>query len=379
MPLVLDMAPMTDFDPDRAAAELLHHADDDFEAGRPIGPPIVPASLYVLPGDPAGPYQYGRWANPTWDATEHALATLEDAPVVTFPSGMAAIASILCSLARSGQRVMIPSDGYYTTRLLADQYLRPNGVVVEECPTVSMAEADLTGFDLMFIETPSNPTLQICDLRAVAERAAAAGVITVADNTTMTPLGQRPLDHGIDLVVSSDTKAVNGHSDVLFGHVAGRDPELLERIRQWRTVTGAVTGHFESWLVHRGLETLELRFSRMCDSAEVIAERLVGRRAVRSVNHPSLESHPQHELAGRQMHRNGLLLGVEFADAATADAFARQAEFVVPATSFGGTHTIADRRARWGDVVPDGYVRLSVGCEPTEPLWAAIEAALDTL
>ncbi|MDH3300182.1 MAG: cystathionine gamma-lyase [Acidimicrobiia bacterium] len=370
---------MTDFDPDRAAADLLHHADRDHASGRPLGPPIVPASLYVLPGEPAGPYQYGRWTNPTWDATEHALATLEGAPVVSFPSGMAAIASVLCSLVRSGQRVLLPSDGYYTTRLLADQYLRPNGVIVEECPTVAMAEVDLTGFDLVFVETPSNPTLQLCDLSALAERATEAGAVTVADNTTMTPLGQRPLDHGIDLIVSSDTKAVNGHSDVLFGHVAGRNPELLERVKQWRTVSGAIPGHFESWLVHRGLETLELRFNRMCDSAEVIAGRLVGHRAIRSVNHPGLAFHPQHALARRQMYRHGLLVGIEFADAAVANTFAEQTRLVTPATSFGGTHTIADRRARWGDQVPEGYVRLSVGCEPTEPLWAAINQTLDAL
>lgn len=370
---------MTEFDPDRAAAELLHHAEDDLEAGRPLRPPIVPASLYVLPGEPSGPYQYGRWTNPTWDATEEALATLEDAPVVSFPSGMAAIASVLCSFVRTGQRVLLPSDGYYTTRLLAEQYLKPNGVIVEHCPTVAMAEANLTGFDLVFVETPSNPTLQLCDLNILATRARAAGAVTVADNTTMTPLGQRPMDMGIDVVVSSDTKAVNGHSDVLFGHVASRNPQLLEPVTQWRTVAGAIPGHFEAWLVHRGLETLELRFGRMCDSAEVLAARLVDHPAVHSVNHPSLSSHPQHELATRQLQRHGILVGLEFADAATADAFSDKARFVVPATSFGGTHTIADRRARWGDQVPEGYVRLSVGCEPTEQLWTAIEQALDAL
>lgn len=370
---------MTEFDPERAAAELLHHADRDLVAGRPIGPPIVPASLYTLPGEPAGPYQYGRWSNPTWDATEHALATLEDAPVVTFPSGMAAIAAVLCSTVRSGKRIMIPSDGYYTTRLLAEEYLRPNGVTVEECLTVEMTSAELDGFDLVFVETPSNPTLQLCDLEALSERARAAGALTVADNTTMTPFGQRPMDHGVDVIVCSDTKAVNGHSDVLFGHVATRNEELVERFTQWRTVIGAIPGHFESWLVHRGLETLELRFSRMCDSADVIASRLTDHPLVVSVTHPGLESHPDHELARRQLHRNGFLVGLEFTDAGTADAFADSARFVVPATSFGGTHTIADRRARWGDDVPDGYVRLSVGCEPTEQLWTAIEQALDGL
>ena len=370
---------MTEFDPDRAAAHLLHHAHDELTVGQPLRPPIVPASLYVLPGEPSGPYQYGRWSNPTWTATEHALSTLEDAPTVSFPSGMAAISAVLCALVTSGRRILLPSDGYYTTRLLAEQYLRPNGVAVDECPTAQLNEVDLAGYDLVFVETPSNPTLQLCDLTALAERARSSGAITVADNTTMTPLGQRPLDHGIDVVVSSDTKAVNGHSDVLFGHVSTRDSELLDRVTQWRTVVGAIPGQVESWLVHRGLETLELRFNRMCDSAEVIASRLVGQRAVCGVNHPSLESHPQHDLARRQLLRHGLLIGIDFGDASTADAFAEKSRFVVAATSFGGTHTIADRRARWGDHVGEGYVRLSVGCEPTEQLWAAMEETLDTL
>ena len=298
---------------------------------------------------------------------------------MTFPSGMAAIAAVLCSMVRTGQRILIPSDGYYTTRLLADRYLRSNGVTVEECPTADMAAAELAGVDLVFVETPSNPTLQLCDLAALSDRAHAVGALVVADNTTMTPFGQRPLDLGADVVVSSDTKAVNGHSDVLFGHLATRNEELLERATQWRTVVGAIPGHFESWLVHRGLETLELRFGRMCDSAEVIAARLADHGGVCSVNHPSLDTHPDVDLARRQMRRSGFLIGIEFADAATADSFAARAGFVVPATSFGGTHTIADRRARWGDQVAEGYVRLSVGCEPTEPLWKAIRHALDEL
>ncbi len=369
---------MTEFDPDRLAAEVLHHAETDLATGSPLRPPIVAASTYVLPGEPTGPYQYGRWTNPTWDAVEHALATLEGAPVRTFPSGMAAIASVLCSLVGPGQRVLLPTDGYYVTRLLAQQYLQPNGVLVEHRPTAEMASGDLNGFDLILVETPSNPALQLCDLTTLAERAGAVGALTVADNTTMTPFGQRPLDHGIDIVVSSDTKAVNGHSDVLFGHVASNNADLLDAVTAWRTVVGAIPGHLEAWLVHRGLETLEVRFSRMCDSAEIIADRLSDQPAVRAVTHPSLAAHPQHDLAKRQMHRSGFVIGVEFADRSTADRFAATARFVIPATSFGGTHTMADRRARWGDAVPEGYVRLSVGCEPTDALWSAIAEALDS-
>ncbi len=361
-----------------AVARMLHHRTAKLEAGDPIPAPLSMASAYWLPGMPSAPHQYGRWSNPTWTALEEELSVLEDAEVVIFPSGMAAIAAVFMSLLRPGDRLLLPSDGYYTTRALSEKYLAPNGVEIELCRTVDYGTRDLAGFKLVFVETPSNPGLDICDLADVAARAKAAGAIVVADNTTMTPLGQRPLSLGADVVVASDTKALNGHSDVLFGHVATRDAGIGEAVRDWRKLVGAIPGPFEAWLVRRGLESFEVRYSRMCSTAAVIAERLAGHAKVESVRYPGLPSHPGHAIALRQMATFGTLLGVTFRDAGSAERFIDDARFVVASTSFGGLHTSAERRARWGDQVAEGYVRLSVGCEPTEALWSDLARALDS-
>ncbi len=357
-------------------ARMLHHRAAGLAPGDPIPAPISPASAYWLPGMPSAPHQYGRWSNPTWTALEGELAVLEDADVVTFPSGMAAIASVFLSLLRPGDRLLLPSDGYYTTRALAEKYLRPNGVEIELCRTVDYATRDLAGFKIVFVETPSNPGLDLCDLTDLAGRAKAAGALVVADNTTMTPLGQRPLSLGADVVVASDTKALNGHSDVLFGHVATRDAGVIEAVRDWRKLVGAIPGPFEAWLVRRGLESFEVRYSRMCSTAAVMAARLAEHANVEAVRYPGLESHPGHAIAQKQMATFGSLIGVTFHDAGSAERFIEGARFVVASTSFGGLHTSAERRARWGDQVAEGYVRLSVGCEPTEALWDDFERAL---
>jgi len=365
-------------DNDERVARALHHAGAQ-PTGSPLTPPLVLTTAYVLPGDPAGDYQYARWANPTWTALDAALAQFEDAPVVTFPSGMAAIAAVFYGLLKSGDRVLLPADGYYTTRILGERFLVPMGVAFDMCPTAALAQQPLDGYRLVMVETPSNPALDLADIRAVAARAKAAGAIVVVDNTMMTPLGQRPLDLGADLVVCADTKAVNGHSDVLFGHVASRATALLDAVRDWRRIAGAIPGPFEAWLVHRGIETLELRFARMGDSALALARRLQKHRAVRAVVYPGLPGHPAHELARAQMRGFGSIVGVTLADRAAAERFIGACRFVRAATSFGGLHTSAERRARWGDAVAEGFIRLSVGCEPLDPLWHDMERALEAL
>lgn len=363
---------------DDCVARALHHAGAQ-PAGAPLTPPLVLTTAYVLPGDPAGDYQYARWANPTWTALDGALAQLEDAPVVTFPSGMAAIAAIFYGLLRAGDRILLPADGYYTTRILAERFLLPLGVSSDLCATAALAQRDFAGYRLVLIETPSNPALDLADIREVAARAHAAGCLVAVDNTMMSPLGQRPLDRGADLVVCSDTKAVNGHSDVLFGHVAAREPKLLDAVRDWRRIAGAVPGPFEAWLVLRGLETLELRLARMNSSALALAGRLLDHPAVRAVAYPGLPQHPAHALAKTQMRGFGSIVGVTLADKGAAERFIGACRFVRPATSFGGLHTSAERRARWGDQVAEGFIRLSVGCEPLEPLWRDMQQALDSL
>jgi len=361
---------------DARIAHLLHHRKTGLALGEPIVPPISVATTFHLPQTQGAMHSYGRAGQPTWDAVEAQLAILEAAQVVCFPSGMAAITAALMCCLKAGARVMIPSDGYYVTRLLGRDILQVYGVDVVQMPTLEMETADFTGFQVIYLETPSNPGLDTVDIAAIAARAHAAGARVIVDNTTLTPLLQRPLDLGADLVVAADTKAPAGHSDVLFGHVAGRDSVLMARVADWRRQSGSVPGPFEAYLVHRGLETLELRLSRMCASAAVIAERLAQHPAVHRLRYPGLPGDPSFKAVGGQMSNGGFLIGFELSDAATAESFLSRCPLIEQATSFGGVHTAAERRARWGDDVAEGFIRLSVGIEPVEVLWQSINAAL---
>lgn len=361
------------------AGEMLHLRSRELQPGEPVSPPLIQSSMYHLPGNPEGLAGYGRSDNATWECTEQVLEHLEEAPCVLFPSGMAAISAALFACLGAGDRLLVPSDGYYTTRLLAENFLAGLGVQIETRATSDFAAGGFEGFRAVFIETPSNPGLDVIDIAAVARAVRAAGGVTIVDNTTMTPFGQKPLALGADVVVASDTKAPGGHSDVLMGHVASRDAALLGRVREWRKLTGAIPGPVEAWLLHRGLETLEVRFERMCNSAEIIATRLAGHSKVHALRYPGLPDDPAHNLAAAQMIRFGFLCHVTLASAELADRFIEECPLLQPATSFGGVHSSAERRVRWGDAVDPGSLRLSVGCEPTEELWSAIEASLARL
>lgn len=362
---------------DRRIAEMLHHRNAGLAKGDPVALPMISSTSYHLPDVQGAPFIYGRNGTPTWAAVEAQLALLEAAEVVSFPSGMAAISAALMATLKAGDRVILPADGYYVTRVFAREFLAGLGVKVTEVETRDYATADFTGAAVVYLETPSNPGLDLIDIAEVATRAHAAGAVVIADNTTMTPLLQRPLDLGADLVVAADTKAPGGHSDALFGHVAGRDERVMARVRDWRRLSGAVPGAMEAWLVHRGLETLEVRLARMCASAGVIAARLADHAAVRAIRFPGLAGDPSHDLARRQMADFGFLIGVTLKDATAAEAFLARAAFMVRATSFGATHTSGERRARWGDAVPEGFLRLSIGVEPVETLWDDMAAALE--
>jgi cystathionine gamma-lyase len=357
-------------------ARLLHHRKPGLGQGDPIVPPITASATYHLPTVQSGGQFYGRNGNPSWDAVEAQLAILEDAEAVSFPSGMAAIAAALFATLKTGDRLVIPSDGYYVTRVLSDGFLKPLGIEVQAIPTAAYATEDFTGAAVVYMETPSNPGLDVVDIAAVAARAHKAGARVIADNTTMTPLLQRPLDLGCDLVVAADTKAPAGHSDVLFGHVAGRDPALMTRVRDWRRMSGAIPGPFEAFLTHRGIETLEVRLDRMCASAAIIAARLAAHPAVTGLRYPGLPGDASHWAVGGQMANGGFLIGFQLADASVAETFLARCPLIEQSTSFGSTHSAAERRARWGDAVPEGFIRLSVGIEPVEVLWHAIDAAL---
>ncbi|MEO0607706.1 MAG: PLP-dependent transferase [Pseudomonadota bacterium] len=342
---------------------MLHARSGALENGEPISPPIVTTAKYALAGPPNTPYTYGRDINPTVEAAEAAIAALEDAPVVAFPSGMAAITAAMMATTKAGDRVLVPSDGYYVTRVLLADILADHQILFDAIPTQAFATADLSSYAVIWAETPSNPGLDLCSIRSIADTARATGARTVVDNTTLTPLLQRPLDLGADLVVSSDTKAMSGHSDCLYGHVATRDAALFQKIAKWRKVSGSIPDAFSSFLVHRGLMTLELRLERMGQNARAIVDIVEGHTAVETVKYPGM----------------GFVIGLTFDSEVRAEAFINDCPAIFASTSFGGVHTSAERRARWGDQVPDGFVRLSVGCEPTDPLVAAIEASLAQL
>jgi cystathionine gamma-lyase len=366
-------------------------------AGEPLHPSPVFAAPYHTPGDPNdAPYSYARSHNPTWTALERAIGQMEAgkfapghpeagasyrANALVFASGMAACASIFGAVLRPGDVAVLPANAYFAARTLMQDYFAKMGVVVRLAPTANDAQGEhLKGARLLWIETPSNPTMEICDITALCERAHQAGALVAVDNTTATPLGQRPLALGADFSVASDTKSMTGHSDILLGHVATRDRELLQKIEEWRTLVGGVLGPMEAWLALRSIATLPLRLERSCANAQRIAEFLTTRPEVSGVLYPGLPTHPGHAIAARQMRYFGAVLSFNLADKAAAEKFFAKAKLVTEATSFGGTCTCAERRARWGgDIVPDGFIRLSAGLEDVDDLIEDIALALDAV
>ncbi|HEY7093595.1 MAG TPA: cystathionine gamma-lyase [Ktedonobacterales bacterium] len=348
--------------------------------GEPFLPGPTFAGAYHAAGDPEqAPYTYGRFHNPTWTRFEDALTELEGGPSVVFASGMAATAALFGVLLRPGDVIALPADSYYTTRLIADEYFTHMGVQVRLAPTAQNAQLQsLNGAKLLWLESPSNPHLDVCDIAAMAAAAHKQGALVVVDNTTPTALGQQPLELGADFVVASDTKALTGHADLILGHVAARDNSWSERLRAWRTQMGAVPGPMEVWLAHRSLATLELRLERQCQTALRVAEYLAGRSDVLSVRYPGLLTDPAYEIAKRQMRRFGPVVSFTLADRAAAERFLSECKLIYEATSFGGIHTTAECRARWGgDAIPDGFIRLSAGCEDAEDILADLAQALD--
>ena len=275
-------------------------------------------------------------------------------PAVLFSSGMAAYTAAILAIAKAGDTVLLLSDGYYAARNLMDEILTGFGVVSKTCPTAEIETVSLDGVRLAIVETPTNPHLDVIDIAALTTRCRAAGCLLAVDNTVCTALTQQPLDLGADLVIVSDTKSMAGHSDLLLGHIASRDPVLMEKVVQARTLAGAIASPCDAWLLLRGMETLELRLARMGGTAARAAEMLKGDAAVRAVRYPGLADDPAFGIARRQMTHPGFLIGATFHDKAAADRFISASRAFVPATSFGGLHSSADRRARWGDAVPEG-------------------------
>ncbi|MGW4756035.1 cystathionine gamma-lyase [Streptomyces chartreusis] len=349
----------------------------------PTLPGPVFAAHFHLPGEPTGPYTYGRDENPTWTLLERAVGELE-APgedgveTLVFASGMAAISSVLFSQLRSGDAVVLPGDGYQALPLVRAQ-LEAYGIEVRTAPTGGDAQLDvLDGAKLLWIETPSNPGLDVCDIRRLASEAHARGALVAVDNTLATPLGQRPLELGADFSVASGTKQLTGHGDLLLGYVTGRDAEAMSAVQRWRKIVGAIPGPMEAWLAHRSLATLHLRVERQSANALAVAEALRDRPEDLGVRYPGLPADPSYAIASRQMRRFGCVVSFTLPTRARADRFLDTLRLVDDATSFGGVRSTAERRGRWGgDAVPEGFIRMSVGAEDPEDLVADLQRALD--
>ncbi|MCQ0024705.1 cystathionine gamma-lyase [Streptomyces somaliensis DSM 40738] len=349
----------------------------------PALPGPVFAAHFHLPGEPVGPYTYGRDENPTWTLLERAIGELEapgDGTVetVVFASGMAAISSVLFSLLGTGDAVVLPADGYQALSLVREQ-LENYGIEVRSAPTGGDAQLSvLDGAKLLWLETPSNPGLDVCDIRRMVAAARTAGALVAVDNTLATPLGQRPLALGADFSVASDTKGMTGHGDLLLGHVTCRDAGLAAGVRRWRKIVGAIPGPMEAWLAHRSLATLRLRADRQCANALALAEALAARDDVACLRYPGLPGDPSYEVAAGQMHRFGSVVSFVLDDRQRAERFLEALRLVDDATSFGGVRSTAERRGRWGgDAVPPGFIRFSVGAEDPDDLVADVLRALD--
>jgi cystathionine gamma-synthase len=351
------------------------------EPGAPMNAPAVFSSTFAA----GGPVAYARVGNPTWTALEEVLAALEGpgCRAISFASGMAAITAV-ADLVPVGGVVVSQSVAYSGTRTQLARWHESGRIHLREVAAHAdeLAEA-AGGAAMVWLETPTNPTLEVVDIAAVTAAAHASGALVVVDSTFATPLGQKPLDLGADVVVHSATKYLAGHSDVLLGAVIARDPDLVEQITRNRVLGGGIPGPMEAWIALRGLRTFPLRWERACANAAEIARRCADHPAVTRVRHLSLEDDPGHDLAVRQMAAFGAIVSLELdGGAEAAEAVAGTTSLWVHATSLGGVESTLERRRRWPEEspeVPDGLLRLSVGIEDVEDLWADLEAALDSV
>lgn len=358
--------------------------------GGPVNPPVVLSSTYVSQGAvPAGELFYARAGTETWHPFEEALAALEGSsrPALVFGSGMAAIAAAM-SLVPAGGRIVLPRHAYNVASSYAEDLGRRSQVTVT---AVDIADTDavlaaVRGDDgqvpasMLWVESPTNPMLEVADVPALVAGAHEAGALVAVDNTFATPLGQRPLAWGADVAVHSVTKYLSGHSDVVLGAAVTDSAELHARLHAYRTLHGAIAGPSEVWLALRGLRTLALRVERSQANATELARRLSEHPAVAAVRHPSLPGDEGHARAAAQMNGFGSILGVRpLGGAAAADAVVSAVRLWVPATSLGGVESSLERRRRFpGEPVsvPDDLLRLSVGIEDVEDLWSDLEQAL---
>ncbi|HET9424101.1 MAG TPA: aminotransferase class V-fold PLP-dependent enzyme [Gemmatimonadaceae bacterium] len=359
------------------------HAPDATGA---VAPPIHMSTTFER--EPDGSYRagyiYSRYANPNRVALEKAIAALEGGAVgLAFASGSAATMTLIQALG-PGTHIVAPDDAYFGTTKLMREIFGPWGVevtLIDMTDPGALKAAIRPNTRAVWIETPSNPLLRVTDIAAAVEVARASGALTVVDNTWGTPVLQRPLELGADIVMHSTTKYFGGHSDVLGGAlVCRRDDELAARIRAVQSAGGAVPSPFECWLLLRGIRTLPVRVAAQCRNAAALAEHLMKHRAVEAVHYPGLRAHPGHEIARRQMSGFGAMLSVQVGGSGeAARAIASRLQLFTQATSLGGTESLVEHRASIegpGTLAPANLLRISVGLEHAQDLIDDWEAAL---
>ncbi|WP_446665468.1 trans-sulfuration enzyme family protein [Flexivirga sp. B27] len=329
--------------------------------GAPAGPGIELSSTYVAGEGPT----YGRFSNRTWESLERVLGDLEGGAALSFASGMAAISACV-DLVPHGGVMVLPQHVYNGSSSLVDQLAEAGRLTARRVDPADTAAtvAALDGADMIWLESPTNPMLEVADLPTILAAAGQRGVVSVVDNTFNTPLLARPLELGADVVVHSVTKYLAGHSDVVLGATVTGDDDLLARLRNHRTLHGAIPGPHEAWLALRGMRTLHLRMERACANAAELATRLAEHDAVARVRYPGLGAIVCLEPTGGQP---------------AAEHIEQSVELWLPATSLGGVESSLERRRRHAgepESVPDALVRLSVGVEDVDDLWRDLDAAL---
>ncbi len=364
-------------DPSASVESWLVAAGRDRKPGSPLNVPLYPASNFVRGGSRA----YTRDdSTPGWEALEEIVAGLEGGASVCFASGMAAVAAIFDQLA-TGSVVVLPDDCYQGVTELAHAGERRGHWTVQR-----LAATDTAGWmkmcgvaDLIWLESPSNPLLHVADVDRLCAAPRKRGAILAVDNTFATPLNQRPLALGADVSVQSVTKFIGGHSDLLGGVVSVRDAKLLAGLRQARELAGATPGTLEVFLAVRGVRTLAIRLERAQSNAMILAERLSRHANVSVTRYPGLASHPTHEAARRQLKGFGTIISFDVrGDAAAADAVCEGLQLIQHATSLGSVESTIERRAsiHGQEHLPASLLRLSVGIEGVEDLWADLDRAL---
>ena len=331
------------------------------EPGAPLNAPLVPASTYVANGE----WEYARYGNPTWTPFEETLGKLEGGHAIAFASGLATVSAIV-DLITPGEKIVVPRHAYNgVLTIIAEReargLLKVARVDVENTEQVAAACDDAA---IVWLESPTNPMLEVADIEAIARAAHAEGAQVVVDNTFATPLVQQPLDLGADIVVHSATKYLAGHSDALLGAAVTRDPNIRTALDQRRSTLGSTPGVMEAWLAARGMRTLHVRLDRASANAVELVRRLSEHRDIEKVRYPGF----------------GAMLAIEVRGGAqAAELMTRSSKVWVHATSLGGVESMWERRRRWASepgTVPDNLVRMSVGIENVEDLWRDLEAAL---